>query len=91
VSTPADQPSNPWPLRLARVLLVLALCWAVAVAWGIWDHLPHVPIDLDPNDPDVEAAFRAALTRHVLRQALVALAPLFVALALYVIAARRRR
>jgi hypothetical protein len=74
---------------VANLLLVLALCWAVAVAWGAVEAWPTVPMDLNPNDPEVSLAYGAAVRRFVVQHAISGGAPLLLALAVWWLMGRR--
>lgn len=62
--------------KLLPVLLAaLVLVWIGVVAMAAAANWPHMPLDMAANDPLVAAAHQKAVTAHLLRAAVLALAP----------------
>ena len=72
-----------------RMLLLLALCWAAAVVWVAFETWPMVPMDLNPNDPEVGLAYGGAVRSFLVQHIAAGAAPLVVVLALWWISGRR--
>lgn len=58
---------------------ILLLGWVGAVAMSALTNWPYMPLDMSGKDAAVSAAYQKAVTAHVLRAALTALAPVAVA------------
>lgn len=74
---------------VVRVAMSLALCWAAAVAWVAFETWPMVPMDLNPNDPEVGLAYGGAVRTFLITHVLAGGVPLLVALALWGLMGRR--
>jgi hypothetical protein len=57
------------------VWLLAALVWVAVVSQASLRTWPQIPLDLSREDPQLKAAYSAAVFRHVARSALTALAP----------------
>ena len=62
--------------------LVIALAWAGVVAVHAINSWPHIPMDVSAGDPATQAAFRSVVQRHVFGYAIIALAPVMLAMLL---------
>jgi hypothetical protein len=60
---------------MRMLLSVLALAWAVAVAYVAWTFAPQVPLDVSAADPATIDALNAARLRHGLTYGALALVP----------------
>jgi hypothetical protein len=63
--------TKPWLL----LWLMLAAIWMGGVAYASLRSWPQVPLDLSRNDPQLKAAYSAAVNRYIGRMAVLALAP----------------
>lgn len=68
---------------------ILLLGWVGAVAMSAIANWPHLPLDMPAKDTAVAAAYQKAVSAHVMRAAIAALAPVVV-IALGVLLLRRR-
>jgi hypothetical protein len=67
---------------LQRVLTLLALCWAIAVAYFGLQSAPAIPLDVSATDPATIEALNAARVQHGLLYGLLALVPAVMLIAL---------
>ncbi len=66
--------------------LVLAGLWIGGTTYSSLQSWPRVPLDVSRNDPQVQAAYSAAVNRHRTRTLLIAVTPPLVLLVLGFIA-----
>ena len=52
-----------------------SLVWVALIATFAWQSWPYLPLDVSASDPDTQAALNAAVTYHVIKNAIVALLP----------------
>ena len=69
---------------------VLTLIWIAGIAQLSVANWPTIPLDISVNDPALRAALDRATRTHVLRSAVIALAPPLLLLALGWLTARLR-
>lgn len=84
----ADRTSKP--RHCLKIAALLSLAWAVAVGYRGYLGWPHLPLDISATDPATRAAFDAAVHRHLLNHALIAVLPVLVLLPIATRACRRK-
>jgi hypothetical protein len=77
-----------WRRRLLWLWAILALAWIAAIAYVCLAAWPSMPLDISANDPATRAAFARAVSAHLVRCSILALAPPLLLLALGWLAAR---
>ena len=76
--------------RLLWLWAVLALAWIAGIAYVCLAAWPSMPLDISANDPATRAEFACAVSAHVVRCSILALAPPLLLLGLGWLAARLR-
>lgn len=61
---------------------VAALVWTAAVAYFGFQSMPHVPMDMSPDDPATKQALAGAMLKHVISYGGLAAVPPAIALGL---------
>lgn len=84
----ANRPSKP--RRCLWIAALLSLAWAVVVGYRGYLGWPHLPLDVSATDPATRAAFEAAVQRHLLIHALIAVLPVLVLVPIAMRACRRK-
>jgi hypothetical protein len=79
-----------WRRRLLLAWALLALIWISGIAYVCLAAWPSIPLDISANDPATRAAFARAIRMHVVRCAVLGLAPPLLLLALGWLIARLR-
>lgn len=76
---------------LLTIAFLLCLAWAGAAAYQAWVSWPHLSLDLSHGDSGTQAAYNQAVTMHILRYAVVGIAPLLIVTALSFMFGRSRK
>lgn len=76
---------------LIAIAILLCLAWAGAVAYEAWVSWPHLSLDLSHGDARTQAAYDQAVIMHVVRYAVVGIAPFLIVTALSLMFGRSRK